>query len=54
MLYGVAKPKALTREQLRSRKARAETFSRDIRDDPELADQIAAETLEEYGATPRE
>jgi hypothetical protein len=44
----VAKPKALTREQLQSRKEKAEPFTRDVRDDQELAAQIEAESVEDY------
>lgn len=40
--------KTLTRKQLESRKLRAVRFARDVREDDELADQIADESLEEY------
>ena len=44
----MAKPKALTREQLQSGKEKAERFTRDVRDDQELAAQIEAESVEDY------
>lgn len=44
----MAKPKALTREQLQSRKERAVQFTRDVRGDSELADEIEAQSLESY------
>jgi len=42
--------KALTREQLQSRKERAVRFVRDVLDDPDLAAEIEDEDLEEYAA----
>ena len=44
----MAKPKELTREQLQAPKEKAERFTRDVLDDPERADEIAAERLESY------
>jgi hypothetical protein len=41
-------PKILTREQLDSRKEKAERFVRDVVGDPERADEIADESLEDY------
>jgi hypothetical protein len=40
--------KALTRDQLQSRKEKAERFTRDVLDDPDRADEIADESLEDY------
>jgi hypothetical protein len=40
--------KSLTRDQLASRKAQALRFTRDVLGDPERADEIEAETLEDY------
>jgi len=40
--------KTLTRKQLESRKEKAERFLRDVLDDPERADDIADESLEDY------
>jgi hypothetical protein len=42
------KPKTLTRDQLQSRKDRAVKFTRDVVDDPDRADEIAGESLEDY------
>jgi hypothetical protein len=42
------KPKALTREQLQGRKEKAVRFLRDVKDEPELADEIEEESLEAY------
>src|SRR5258708_5151116 len=41
-------PKTLTREQLESRKEKAERFVRDVLGDTERADEIADESLEDY------
>jgi hypothetical protein len=38
----------LTRDQLASRKAQAVRFTRDVLGDPERADEIEAESLEDY------
>ena len=40
--------KSLTRQQLESRKAKAVRFTRDVLDDPERADGIEDESLEDY------
>jgi len=40
--------KRLTRKQLESRKAKAVRFTRDVRDDPDRADEIEDESLDEY------
>jgi hypothetical protein len=40
--------KSLTREQARSRKDKAVRFVRDVLDDPERADEIEDEDLEDY------
>lgn len=40
--------KTLTRKQLEGRKEKAERFVRDVLDDPERADEIADESLENY------
>ena len=40
--------KTLTRKQLESRRAKAVRFTRDVRDDPDRADEIENESLEEY------
>jgi hypothetical protein len=40
--------KALTREQLQSRKDKAVRFVRDVMDDPERASEIEDEDLEDY------
>jgi hypothetical protein len=41
--------KTLTRKQLESRKEKAVRFVRDVLDDPERANEIDDESLEEYG-----
>jgi hypothetical protein len=40
--------KSLTREQLQSRKEKAIRFTRDVLGDPDRADEIADESLEDY------
>ena len=40
--------KTLTRMQLESRRAQAVRFTRDVLDDPDRADEIEDESLEEY------
>jgi hypothetical protein len=45
-----AKPKFLTREQLEGRKEKAVRFTRDVVGDPDRADEIAEESLEDYRA----
>jgi len=40
--------KALTRDQLESRKEKAVRFTRDVLGDPDRADEIADESLEDY------
>jgi hypothetical protein len=40
--------KALTRDQLQSRKEKAVRFTRDVLGDPDRADDIAEESLEDY------
>ena len=40
--------KALTREQLERRKEKAVRFTRDVLEDPDRADEIADEGLEDY------
>ena len=40
--------KELTRAQLESRKEKAVRFTRDVLDDPDRADEIADESLEDY------
>jgi hypothetical protein len=40
--------KALTREQVQSRKDKAVRFTRDVLGDPDRADEIADESLESY------
>jgi hypothetical protein len=40
--------KSLTRDQLESRKAQAVRFKRDVLGDPDRADEIEAESLEDY------
>jgi hypothetical protein len=40
--------KTLSRKKLESRKAQAVRFTRDIRDDPDRADEIEDESLEDY------
>jgi predicted RNase H-like nuclease (RuvC/YqgF family) len=40
----------LTREQIQGRKGKAVRFVRDVLDDPERADEIAEESLEDYAA----
>jgi len=40
--------KTLTRQQLEKRKAQAVRFTRDVLDDPDRADEIEDESLEEY------
>jgi hypothetical protein len=40
--------KALTRDQLQSRKEQAVRFTRDVLGDPERADEIAEEGIEDY------
>jgi predicted RNase H-like nuclease (RuvC/YqgF family) len=42
--------KRLTRDQLQSRKDKAVRFVRDVLDDPDRAEEIAEESLEEYAA----
>ena len=46
--YPDAVPKALTREQLEGRKEKAVRFVRDVLGDPDRADEIADESLEDY------
>lgn len=41
-------PKTLTRKQLEGRKEKAERFVRNVLGDPERADEIADESLEDY------
>lgn len=45
--------KTLTREQLEGRKEKAVRFVEDVLDDPDRADEIAAESLEDYAARRR-
>jgi predicted RNase H-like nuclease (RuvC/YqgF family) len=45
-----SKPKFLTREQLEGRKEKAVRFTRDVVGDPDRADEIAEESLEDYAA----
>ena len=40
--------KALTRDQVQSRKDQAVRFTRDVLDDPDRADEIEDESLEDY------
>jgi len=40
--------KSLTRDQLQRRKEKAVRFTRDVLEDPDRADEIAAESLEDY------
>ena len=40
--------KTLTRKQLEARKAKAVRFTRDVLDDPDRADEIEDESLEDY------
>ena len=40
--------KALTREQVERRKEKAVRFTRDVMQDPDRADEIASESLEDY------
>ena len=40
--------KTLTRKQVESRKAQAVRFTRDVLDDPDRADEIEDESLEDY------
>ena len=40
--------KTLTRKQLESRKAQAVRFTRDVLDDPDRAEEIEDESLEDY------
>ena len=40
--------KALTRKQVESRKAKAVRFTRDVLDEPDRADEIEDESLEDY------
>jgi predicted RNase H-like nuclease (RuvC/YqgF family) len=42
------KPKTLTREQLQSRKDKAVRFTRDVVGDPERAEEIEGESLDDY------
>ena len=42
--------KALTRDQLADRKEKAVRFTRDVLDDPDRADEIEDESLEDYAA----
>jgi hypothetical protein len=43
-------PKALTREQLQARKEQAVRFTSDVLEDPDRAEEIADESLEDYAA----
>ena len=43
-------PKALTRDQVEARKEKAVRFTRDVLDDPDRADEIEDESLEDYAA----
>ncbi|HTS05274.1 MAG TPA: hypothetical protein VMP68_06800 [Candidatus Eisenbacteria bacterium] len=45
--------KSLTRRQLESRKAQAVRFTRDVLDDPDRADEIEDELLEDYAERKR-
>jgi hypothetical protein len=40
----------LTRKQVASRKAKAARFLRDVLDDPDRADEVEAESIEDYAA----
>jgi predicted RNase H-like nuclease (RuvC/YqgF family) len=42
------RPKTLTREQLQSRKEQAVRFTRDVVGDPERAEEIEGESLDDY------
>lgn len=42
------RPKTLTREQLQSRKDQAARFTRDVVGDPERAEEIEGESLDDY------
>ncbi len=46
-------PKALTRDQLAARKEKAVRFVRDVLADPDRADEIEDESLEDYAARRR-
>jgi predicted RNase H-like nuclease (RuvC/YqgF family) len=46
-------PKSLTREQLQGRKDKAVRFVRDVIGDPERAEEIRSESLEDYAARRR-
>jgi hypothetical protein len=41
-------PKSLTREQLQSRKEQAVRFTREVLGDPDRAEEIEEESLEDY------
>lgn len=43
-------PRTLSREQIASRKDKAERFVRDVLGDPDRADEIGDESLEDYAA----
>ncbi len=45
--------KALTREQLESRKAKAVRFLRDVKEDDDRADEIEDQSVEDYAARRR-
>ena len=47
------RPKTLTREQLIARKGKAARFVRDVLGDPERADEITGESLDDYAARRR-
>ena len=47
------RPKTLTREQLFARKGKAARFVRDVLGDPERADEITGESLDDYAARRR-
>jgi predicted RNase H-like nuclease (RuvC/YqgF family) len=42
------RPKTLTRQQLQSRKDKAVRFTRDVAGDPDRADEIEGESLDDY------
>ncbi|MGH6878114.1 MAG: hypothetical protein ACREHV_12190 [Rhizomicrobium sp.] len=50
LLYHRSVPKTLTRKQLESRKEKAARFVRDVLGDPDRADEIEDESLEDYAA----
>ena len=53
LVYPEDVPKALTRDRLEARKEKAVRFVRDVLDDPDRADEIEDESVDDYAARRR-